>query len=122
MDVDSLDPEGADLSDILAEALGACVENDPDLKATVYFYFTSSVNFGEMTSSEFITVAGPVFLYEVLFKALRGVSGLRIRKSDMLKPEVHHAVLHVEQGNVWVPADALSWGALAKKQGSDRNA
>lgn len=122
VDVDSVDLDGPDLADILSDALTGCVAKDPDLKATVYFYFSSSINFGEMTSSEFITVAGPAYVFDTFLAALRSIHGIRFRKSDMLKPEDHLAALHVEHGRIWVPADAISWTALAQERGSEVDA
>ncbi|MDT0576039.1 hypothetical protein RM533_07545 [Croceicoccus sp. F390] len=113
VDVDSLDPEGPTVADIVGEALSKHATGKPNICATAYMYFTPSVNFGEPTSSEFVMVAGPKALYDVVLAAFRAIGKVRCRPSDMLKPEMHMAIAHVEEGLVWEPLDTITWGTTA---------
>lgn len=113
VDVDSLDPEGPTVADIVREALSKHATDKPNLRATAYMYFTPSVNFGEPTSSEFVMVAGPKALYDAVLAAFRAMGKVRCRPSDMLKPEMHMAIAHVEEGLVWEPLDAVTWGTMS---------
>ncbi len=109
VDVDSLDPDGPTVADIVREAFAKRAVAQPALLATAYMYFTPSVNFGEMTSSEFVIVAGPRAVFDAVLASFRGVRGARCRPSDMIKPELHMAIAHAEKGSLWVPLDAITW-------------
>ncbi len=110
IDVDSLDPDGPDVADIVRDALAKHAAAHPSLRATAYMYFTPSVNFGEMTSSEFVIVAGPKRVFDVVLASFKLMKNVRCRPSDMIKPELHMAIAHVEKGALWVPLDAITWG------------
>jgi len=112
VDVDSLDPDGPDVADIVREVLAMRAAAYPALRATAYMYFTPSVNFGEMTSSEFVIVAGPRAVFDAVLASFKGMSGVRCRASDMIKPERHMAIAHAEEGLLWVPLDAITWSAV----------
>lgn len=109
VDVDSLDPGGPTVADIVREAFAKRAVAQPALRATAYMYFTPSVNFGEMTSSEFVIVAGPRAVFDAVLASFRGIRGVRCRPSDMIKPELHMAIAHAEKGSLWVPLDAINW-------------
>lgn len=112
VDVDSLDPDGPTVADIVSEALAKHAAAHPTRRATAYMYFTSSVNFGEMTSSEFVIVAGPRAVFDAVLTSFKAMKNVRCRPSDMIKPELHMAIAHVEQGSLWVPLDAITWGTV----------
>jgi hypothetical protein len=112
VDVDTLDPDGPAVADIVIEALAKQAAAHPALRATAYLYFTPSVNFGEMTSSEFVIVAGSKSVFDVVLASFKVMENVRCRPSDMIKPELHMAIAHVEKGSLWVPLDALTWGTV----------
>ena len=112
VDVDTIDPDGPDVPDIAREALAKLAATHPDLCATAYMYFAQSGNFGEMTSSEFVIVAGPRAAYDAVLAGFKGRSGVRCRPGDMIRPELHMAIAHVEEGSVWMPLDAITWTAV----------
>jgi hypothetical protein len=112
VDVDSLDPDGPDVADIVRDALAKHAAAHPSLRATAYMYFTPSVNFGEMTSSEFVIVAGPKRVFDVVLASFKVIKNVRCRPSDMIKPELHMAIAHVEKGSLWMPLDAITWGTV----------
>lgn len=58
IDVDILDPEDPTVADIVRKALAKHASGKPSMRATAYMYFTPSINFGELTSSEFVMIAG----------------------------------------------------------------
>lgn len=113
VDVDSLDPHGPSYADIVRKAIAERVAGKPGMRATAYSYFTQSVNFGELTGSEFIMISGPKALYDAVLAAFRAIGKVRCRPSDMLKPELQMAIAHVEDGMVWEPLDAVTWGTMA---------
>ena len=112
VDLDSLDPDGPTVADIVREALAKRAAAHPALRATAYMYFTKSVNFGEMTSSEFVIVAGPRAVFDAVLASFRSMRSVRCRPSDMIKPELHMAIAHAEEGSLWVPLDAITWGSV----------
>ena len=109
VDIDTLDSGGPTVVDIVIEAFSRRVAAYPALRATAYMYFTPSVNFGEMTSSEFVIVAGSRSVFDTILASFRHMKGVRCRPSDMIKPELHMAIAHAEKGSVWVPLDATTW-------------
>lgn len=110
VDVDTLDPDGPTVADIVREALANSAAAHRELRATAYLYFAQSVNFGEMTSSEFVIVAGPRVVFDAVFASFMSMRNVRCRLSDMIRPELHMAVAHFEDGSLWVPLDAITWG------------
>lgn len=112
VDVDTLDPDGPTVADIVREALAKHAAAHPTLRATAFMHFSPSVNFGEMTSSEFIIVAGPRAVFDVILASFKVMRNVRCRPSDMIKPELHMAIAHVEQGSLWMPLDAVTWGTV----------
>lgn len=112
VDVDTLHQDGPTVADIVREALAKRAAANPALRATAYTYFTRSVNFGEMTSSDFVIVAGPQAVFDAVLVSFKGMRSVRCRPSDMIKPELHMAIAHAEKGSLWVPLDEITWGNL----------
>lgn len=112
VDVDTLDPDGSTVADIVKEALAKHAAAHPALRATAYMYFTPSVNFGEMISSEFVIVAGPKSVFDVVLASFKIIDNVRCRPSDMIRPKLHMAIAHAEKGSLWVPLDTVTWGTV----------
>lgn len=114
VDVDTLDPDGPDVADIVREALAKQAAAHPSLRATAYMYFTPSVNFGDMTPSEFVIVAGPQKVFDSVLASFKVMKNVRCRPSDMIRSELNMAIAHVEDGELWVPLDAITCGTVEK--------
>ena len=112
IDVDTLDQDGPAVADIVREVFAKCLAAQSGLRATAYMYFRQSGNFGEMTSSEFVIVAGPRAVFDAVLASFRAMNGVRCRPSDMIKPELPMAIAHAESGSLWVPFDATTWGTV----------
>lgn len=105
-------PEGESFSSLLGDSLGRIAESD--VTATVYVYFTQSVNFHEPTNSAFIVTVGGAKFLDHIHDHLT-VPGLRLRFSDYLQPSRGTPFAHLEEGTVWRPLDdADNWYADAE--------
>lgn len=112
VDIDSFQPDDSDIYDLTRAALSDYAKANPKTKATVYMYFTQSVNFGEPTSSEFFAIDGPIAVLEALLATFKRNPGLRCRFSDSIKPEHHLRWAHMEDGQLWQPVEAYTWSSV----------
>lgn len=112
VDVDSLDRDGPDVADVVREVLAKLAAAQPALLATAYMYSTQSGNFGVPTVSEFVIVAGPRAVFDAVLARFKAMRGVRCRASDMIKPVLHMAIAHAEEGSLWMPLDVITWGTV----------
>lgn len=119
IDLDSL-PDGGEggFGELATSALNLFAFGNEDARATVYTYFTLSVNFGEPTNSVLFGVAG-VKAADVL-KALHCMferRKVRVRYSDYISAD--HKQYHIEDGKLWEPSDAMTWFSVSDDEIED---
>jgi len=84
----------------------------PKVVATVYAYFTPSINFGRDTVSAFLAVAGPLPLLHRIHSALAGE--FRVRYSDYLSCREGTPLFHIEAGAACEAAQSGRWTAIGE--------
>jgi hypothetical protein len=109
VDIDSI-PEGLHgYSDLVTRALTSVAEKTIKLKATIYVYQGTSINFHHQSWSAFFGVAGEKKLLDVLLNAFREAKVNNARFSDYIDPSTATREFHVQDGHVWRPLDACTW-------------
>lgn len=97
---------------IIRRTLASLASKDSSMRATIYVHATVSFNFHEMTNSDFLGVAGPLSILQALQSELSRAPGARSRLSDYISTRESATAYHLEQGNLWVPEDALTWSSV----------
>ncbi len=95
----------------IRSVLSRCAQTEPDALATVYVYTTVSFNFHEMTNSDFIGVVGSPKILQAMHTGFARFSDARVRFSDYINTREAVAAWHIEDGQLWMPEDAVSWYA-----------
>ena len=112
LDIDSLPEPHQGWGEIVSRSLAQFALSHPTAKATIYTYFTQSVNFNTPTNSEFFGVAGsdkkPIL--KAIYEEFSAIPGVRVRYSDEIRAE--HQKYHIEGGMAWEPEDAVTWRAI----------
>lgn len=84
----------------------------PKVVATVYAYFTPSINFGQPTVSAFLAVAGPLPLLHRIHSALAGE--FRVRYGDYLSCREGTPLFHLEAGAACEAAQSGQWTTIGE--------
>lgn len=85
----------------------------PKVVATVYSYFTPSINFGQPTVSAFLAVAGSLPLLRRIHVALAGT--YRVRYSDYLSCREGAPLFHIEAGAACEASQSGRWTAIVQE-------
>ena len=104
-------PEAESFPGLLSEALST--RKSAAKPVTVYCYFGPSINFHSPTSSAFIAVAKDMKLLQEINAHFKSVAGVRCRFSDYVGPDQLIPQVHIQDGTLWKPLDAISWYADA---------
>jgi len=91
-------------------ALATMAASKAALRATIYVYEGTSINFGSPTSSIWFGVAAPEKTLTTLFAVLGSVSGIRVRYGEYVHALNCHRLFHVESGVVWRDLGGDEWG------------
>ena len=112
LDIDSLPDPNHGWGEIMSRVISRFAQAHPTAKATIYTYFTQSVNFQTLTSSEFFGVAGSCkkSVLKAIYDEFSALPGVRVRYSDDIAAE--YPKYHVEGGVAWQPEDAATWLAI----------
>lgn len=84
-------------------------EQDASLRATLYLYVSTSINFHEPGFSEFLLVAGPKKVLLALGAGFERLPAVKSRFSDYVSTASALRAFHVEGGLVWEQEDANTW-------------
>jgi hypothetical protein len=110
IDTDSI--SGLERIRTIRRTLASIASEDPKRRATLYIQAIVSINFHEMTNSDFIGVAGPVSILQRLQSDLSRLPGVRVQLSDYISTRQSAMVYHLEDGKLWVPEDAVTWSTV----------
>ncbi len=109
VDLHSMPEDVLSYADLILGALRKVASGKPSMRASIYIEIEESVNFGEPSESVFIGVVGHDGLLEIIFSALQSVKGVKFRFSDFINPADAFCDIHIEDGQVWQPLDAMTW-------------
>lgn len=111
VDLGSISEELLGYDDLVAQAIQPFANSLPDLRATIYVYQGSSVNFHEKTFSAFFCIAGQKKqeLLDLLLHSFRRIPGVKVKNSEYIDASTGLAEFHIESGVVWCPLDAATW-------------
>ena len=109
VDLDSIPDELFGYSDLIIDGLQNTVRNDDKIRATVYVYQGSSVNFHTQTFSAFIGVAGSKKILDQIYSILQRHPKIKSRYSDYIDRSSAQCELHIQDGLIWQPEDRLNW-------------
>lgn len=123
LDTDSLPEQVNDWGEIVSHALARFAQSNPTVKATIYNYFTQSVNFHAHTNSESFGVAGTSkkSVLKAIYDEFNAIPGVKVRFGDHIAAE--HQKYHIEDGVAWEAQDAATWNSIAveSEQNTDSN-
>lgn len=94
----------------LRRSIAIFSRSKPKVVATVYVYFTPSINFGQPTVSAFLAVAGPLQLLNRINSALAGE--FRVRYGDYLSCREGTPLFHMEAGAACEAAQSGQWTTI----------
>lgn len=96
----------------LRRPIAIFARSKPKVVATVYAYFTPSINFGQPTVSAFLAVAGPLPLLRRIHSVLAGE--FRVRYSDYLSCREGTPLFHIEAGAACQAAQSSQWTTIGE--------
>jgi len=109
VDIGSIPDSGTTVDDLLADGFTPYAKKNPTVTATLYYYYTTSINFGESTDSVFIGLAGPEKCLKQILGAMQRSPGVRARYSEYISPYSAAPMIHIEAGKVFRAEDPLNW-------------
>ncbi|WP_434661516.1 ankyrin repeat domain-containing protein [Paraburkholderia sp. A3BS-1L] len=110
LDMDSIPKNLSGYSDTVVASLRPIAAISPELRATIYVYQGQSVNFRVLSWSAFIGVDGPESLLRPIHQEFQNIPGVKVKLSDYIRPSQGLPEFHIEDGKVWRPVDAVTWG------------
>jgi len=118
VDTNAIEQAGFSIHQTVMQVLTRLAAQDPSLRATLFLYATSSVNFREPTWSEFILVAGPKQVLQALGDGFASLRGVKSRFSDHVPSAMALRAFHVEDGLVWEKEDGATWYSAGSELGA----
>ncbi len=109
IDSDSIENAGFSIHHTVMQVLTRLAEQDASLRATLYLYVSTSINFREPGFSEFLLVAGPKKVLLALGAGFERLPAVKSRFSDYVSAASALRTFHVEGGLVWEQEDANTW-------------
>ncbi|QCQ88294.1 hypothetical protein D7H65_11115 [Pseudomonas aeruginosa] len=109
IDSDSIENAGFSIHHTVMQVLTRLAEQDASLRATLYLYVSTSINFHEPGFSEFLLVAGPKKVLLALGAGFERLPAVKSRFSDYVSTASALRAFHVEGGLVWKQEDANTW-------------
>lgn len=109
IDSDSIENAGFSIHHTVMQVLTRLAEQDASLRATLYLYVSTSINFHEPGFSEFLLVAGPKKVLLALGAGFERLPAVKSRFSDYVSTASALRAFHVEGGLVWEQEDANTW-------------
>lgn len=109
VDSHSIENAGFSIYHTVMQVLTRLAEQDASLRATLYMYASTSVNFREPSWSEFLLVAGPEKVLLALGVGFERLPAVKSRFSDYVLSSTALRTFHVEDGLVWEQEDACTW-------------
>ncbi|MFZ5449636.1 MAG: hypothetical protein ACOZFS_13470 [Thermodesulfobacteriota bacterium] len=110
VDVDSIPKSYSGYSEIIENTLRPFVLSNPSVRATIYVYQGTSINFqNRPTQSAFLAVARSKVILNELFNGFNRIRGIKARFSDYIRLSEAIPEFHVQDGFIWCPLDAVTW-------------